>query len=62
VLSPCPPHCGGGALGVSGIQIDHWHSTVIEFLDSRHAVPKTYMWLGGTQERKRAGMTRRDMA
>ncbi len=24
VLTPYPPQCGGGALGVSGIQICYW--------------------------------------
>jgi hypothetical protein len=35
VLSPCPPQCGGGALGVSGIQAAHRHLMLIESLDSR---------------------------
>jgi len=35
MLSPYPPLCGGGALGVSGIQSDDWSITRLERLDSR---------------------------
>jgi hypothetical protein len=37
VLSPCPPRCGGGALGVSGIQTEHRRLPLLRPLDSRRA-------------------------